>query len=667
SVLKNVVVNFPRAEGYSINSHLESANKGNDTYYDTYAYGSGALGGQNAPISTSATYENVLVSSAMPVNFYSNAPAKLANVTSVTYGENETELFYDFGQFTGLTVQQAVSLETSAEDFDITKQKNRVLTGVRRYDDLTAMAADSEYANKLIATGLFKVVSGQLLWHSQTATIVVDSAVDFDAAEGVLKTSVLDGQTIISATANGSEVAYTEGKFVGVPELNNLSNTQNFSMVIKTEDAIYNFSNVAYWGSVIENQAELKAALDYDYSTSNKNNLGFYKLANNIDIDKTTWTAIDYSDLKASTTWNGLSCGAGFAGIFDGCGYTIDFNGTGAGEFGIFGAIATGGGVGIKQPATVKNLAIIEYSQNWKPVLAQFGTNHTYNKGALIENLYVTWLRTAVQAGLIYEPSNAGTIIRNVMVNIENNVSYGKDVAEGGYENMSLGYYGGTLYSSLRRASTNVANITESFVSLGKGALVKNASSIATTSYEKWFKTTGSAAPYTHNLKNAGWADANGGGTYNPELYFGYASNMEYGDTTINRGMKAGFATIAANYTTSAAIAGYYCAECGEVFSLEAGNCTTCSVALTQSANLWREAISYKWEFTKCSTVNNDAASTTGEMVFANTYKFASTADMKAAYNANNALFASFVGDAGNGLWAVNGGALTWVGNTTAA
>ena len=667
SVLKNVVVNFPRAEGYSINSHLESANKGNDTYYDTYAYGSGALGGQNSPISTFATYENVLISSAMPVNFYSNAPAKLANVTSVTYGENETELFYDFGQFTGLTVQQAVSLETSAEDFDITKQKIRVLTGVRRYDDLTAMAADSEYVNKLIATGLFKIQDGKVVWHSKKIETTIADAVEFDATEGVLKATALEGKNILSANVNGNTVEYVDGKFVGVPELNNLNSAdQLFKMSVETDDTIFTFTNVTYWASIINDQAELKSALDYNYSSSNKNNFAFLKLGNNIDIDKDTWSAIDYSDIKAVGQFNGIQCSTGFAGVFDGCGYTINFNGTGAGEYGLFGTLSSGAQVGIKRPATVKNVAIVEYSQNWKPVIAHFGATHSYNKGALIENVYVTWLKTAVQAGLIFEP-NAGTVIRNVMVNVANNTSYGANLDADSYENMSKGYYGGTLYYNLRRAGTALAATTESFVSLGKGALVKNVGAMATTNYEKWFATTGTAAPYTHTLKNGGWAAATGGVVSNPELYFGYASNLEYGDTTINRGMKAGFATIAANYANGAAIAGYYCAECGEVFSLEAGNCTTCSVALTQSANLWREAISYKWEFTKCSEVNNAGASTTGEMVFANTYKYNDATEMATAYNADNTLFASFVGDAGNGLWAVNEGVLTWVGNTTAA
>ena len=45
-------------------------------------------------------------------------------------------------------------------------------------------------------------------------------------------------------------------------------------------------------------------------------------------------------------------------------------------------------------------------------------------------------------------------------------------------------------------------------------------------------------------------------------------------------------------------------------------------------------------------------------MVFANTYKYDNAAEMKASGND----FASFVGEAGNKMWAVNDGVLTWVG-----
>ena len=122
--------------------------------------------------------------------------------------------------------------------------------------------------------------------------------------------------------------------------------------------------------------------------------------------------------------------------------------------------------------------------------------------------------------------------------------------------------------------------------------------------------------------------------------------------------MKAGFAEIAKNYANGAAIAGYYCATCGETFALEEGTCAKCEVALTASANLWREAIAYNWAYTKLSEVVNANAASTGEVVLAGAYKYNSTAEMKASGND----FASFVGEAGNKMWAVNDGVLTWVG-----
>jgi hypothetical protein len=132
--------------------------------------------------------------------------------------------------------------------------------------------------------------------------------------------------------------------------------------------------------------------------------------------------------------------------------------------------------------------------------------------------------------------------------------------------------------------------------------------------------------------------------------------------------MKPGFAAIANSYKGSidkqnvfiTAIPGYYCATCGEVFSLEAGNCDKCEgeVALTESANLWSEPMCFYWSKTKISDVVNANIATTGEMVFTGAYKYNTTAEMKASGND----FASFVGEAGNKMWAVNDGVLTWVG-----
>ena len=663
TVLKNVVVNYPKAD-YTIESHLDSAKKPAGGYYDTYAYGYGALSGHSSPMARYAKYENVFVASPMPINLYKAAGSGYAGITSVTYAENETDLRVLFDYEEGTTIAEAIEAEKEIIEQN---KKTYQVAGVRRYDDLALMAQDTEYVQTLIDTGLFKIAEGKLLWHSQKIAVEVTEAVDFDAAEGKLVTSVLDGQNIVSANVNGAEVQYVDGKLVGVPELNNLNSLdQRFVITVETDEKAYTFTNVTYWASIINDQNELKAALDYDYSVDNKNNFAFLKLGNPIDIDKATWTEIDYTDLKnaarstqkpdtPASGWNGVAVTTGFAGVFDGCGYAINFNATGVSGFGIFGALATGAQVGIKRPATIKNVAFLEYSKNWSPVIAQYGTTHTYNKGVLIENVYVTWLKSAVQAGLIYEP-NAGNVIRNVMVNVENNVEFGRPVAEGKLENMSAGYYGGTLYSNLRRAGY-ILNLTDNFVSLGKGELAKQSNGIATTQYEKWFKTTGDATNgYVHTVKNGGWS----GNTFNPELYLAYASNQEYGDTTINKGMKDEFAAIASKYANGATIAGYYCATCGETFSLTAGNCDKCEgeVALTESANLWREAISYNWAYTKLSEVNNANASSTGEVVLAGAYKYDTTAEMKASGNT----FASFVGEAGNKMWAVNDGVLTWVG-----
>ncbi len=696
AVLKNVVVDYPMTN-YSISGHLESAyNASKDNYYATYAYGYGAFGSGNSPMNKNVNYENVFIVSPMPVNLYKGTGG-YSTIQNMVYAENETELKVLTYNYTvkvdgvntpktltyqlGTTVADAIAAETETGDAHTFQ-----VAGIRRYDNAAAMGADTDYVQKLVETGLFKVVDGQVMWHSLKPVVEITEATDFDAAEGKLLSTVLADKEILSAKVNGEELAVENGKIVGVPELNNLtSETQNFVISIETEETVYNFTNAIYWASVINDQAELVAALDYDYSADNKNNFGFYKLGNGVNIDAndcaikvynangalTSGKLIDYSDMKDAGTWNGVSAVVGFAGIFDGAGYTIDFNKTIGSDFGLFGAFGTGAQVGIKQPVTVKNLAIIDIGGvNWKPILAQFGAIHTYNKGVLLENLYITWEKDSIMAGLIYEPVGKGNVINNVVVDIENNRQYGAVAA--GYANKAVygeaisdktllanGYYGGTLFYNLRRGDKGIETTVTNFISLGKGGL-----GYTNNNFKTFYKSTANGdGTYAHVLKNGGWS----GTACNPEAYYLYAGNQEYGDQARMTGMKAGFAEIAKNYANGTKIEGYYCAACGQVFALEEGNCTTCvveetPVALTKSADLWNEAISYTWKTTKISEVNNANVGTTGEVVVAGASKYDSTSEMKAAYEVNNEIFASFTGETGNGLWKVVEGKLTWVG-----
>ncbi len=701
SVLRNVVINYPKADDYTIESHLESAKKPDGTsYYDTYAYGYGAMSGHTSPINRGAKYENVFVVSPMPINLYKKANSGYAGITSVTYAENETDLRVLFDYAEGTTIAEAIEAEKSlASNYKKTYQ----IKGVRRYDTMELAGQDTSYVKALLDTGLFKVSNGQLSWHSQIITLdeIVTENVDYDASTGELFTTALAGEKIVKVTVDNQELTVANGGVIdngdgtyylraktsandplaGINFRNNLNTADNsFSMVVETENGTFTFNKVHYYTMIINSAGELKNALDYDYSPSNLNNFGLFKLGNDIEISE-GWTPIDYTDLAkklindAGTTvsqWNGVACNAGFGGVFDGAGYTIDFNGHSAGNYGIFGSLSTGAQVGISQPTTIKNLAIINYgnngssSYNFKPIIAQYGAQHTYNKGALLENIYVTWSVNSVLAGLIYEPNSKGTIINNVLVDIEDNEQYGsrysnyasKEVFGNDISDKTLtpnGYYGGTLYYSLRRGTTGIDQTVTNFISLGRGGLGKTYTTA--TKYNTYFKSTANGdGTYNHVLKNGGWS----GTAMSPESYYTYAGNQEYGDQVIMTGMKAGFASIAKNYANASAIKGYYCATCGQQFSLADGSCSTCGVALTYSADLWKEAICYTWKSTKLSEVNNANCATTGEVVVAGASKYDSTAEMKEAYAKNNAIFDSFIGDSGNGLWQVVDGKLVW-------
>ncbi|MBO7214175.1 MAG: hypothetical protein J6V66_01615 [Clostridia bacterium] len=678
AIIKNYVVNYPRPEGYDLATDINTQAAQTGAYAkQLYAYGYGSLvggGGGNAPSIDSATFENVLVVSPMPL-YVSRENGDMSVTKAIYYGANETKLFYDHeGQLAG-TVQDMVAAGEG---------RVKVLDFARRYNTFVEAAADTEFAKIFTDTGLFKIANGELLWHSAEVVEEISTAVDFDAAEGKLLTSVLDSIDVVSATVNGVEVEYADGKFTGVPAMDNLNNeSQKFEFVIKTADLTYNFTNVTYWTSVINNAAELKAALDINYNET-PINYGFYKLGNEIKATSEEPIAFDY---VGASQIKDVNSAVGFNGIFDGAGYAIDFNKTwlsaSAKTNGLFGNFNHGGAVVPKQQITVKNLAIKNAKGGGVPSLTLFGRftkNHGYGPAVLFENIYVYGMND-VPAGLIFNPGY-NTAFNNILVDVTKTTefgggyvtdAYGKNVVANQTLVLNGGYYGGILFNTLRYGTNTLANNVTNFVSIGKAPLVKQYT--YGNAYYMWFTSTANGdGTYAHDLRVTGWNYGDkdyiavGGG----EVYMGYASgNRAKADVAMITGMKAGFAEIAKNYTTvektsgQAALKGYYCANCGEVFSLEAGNCTTCvvdetPVALTEVADLWRDPICYTWEARDLTTfTNGESTKNQGEMKFDGAYKYDTLAEMKASNNK----FESFVGEAGNGLWAVTAeGELTWVG-----
>ena len=263
------------------------------------------------------------------------------------------------------------------------------------------------------------------------------------------------------------------------------------------------------------------------------------------------------------------------------------------------------------------------------------------------------------------------------MVNISNNLQYGTryaNTAEYGNDitNKTLpgdAYYGATLFYTLRRGSTALSQVAESFVSYGAGGLGKTYS-FGKNHYRIFDSSTNEDGTYSFTMRKSGWSyNSSEVIPSNPEVYICYAGNQTYGDQPIIAGLKPSFYEVAKHSplpvyvnasTTNNKLAGYYCATCGDCFALEAGNCTKCEgeVALTASDNLWVLPQAYTWKVRTLSEVDNSTTQRDGEMVFANTYKYDNAAEMKASGND----FASFVGESGNKMWAVNDGVLTWVG-----
>ena len=530
--------------------------------------------------------------------------------------------------------------------------------------------------------------------------IIVTDPIDYNAKTQRLESSFFGEATIDSVTVNDVEMTEGNGglvhdiengyyKLAGMPLVDNRKSTpsQIITITVQSGEFTYVLNNVTYWTSIIRNQGELKEALDITYSTTEvTNNYGLFKLGGNIVVDTATWTNWSFANITTRVpnsdstydSWNGLTT-RGFAGVFDGFGYSVDFNSKGAGSHGLFASLSNTL-VELKNQITVKDVAFLEYQANWCPVISRFTKYHNSDQSGnvLLENVYVTWGEQAVQDGLIYEPQPFITL-RNVMVNVSNNKQFGTKFASTSYHGSELAeytlpldsYYGGTLFYSLRRGSTSLSNVAESFVSYGGGSLGKTWS-IGNDYFSAFSSTANEDNTNTFNIKMTGWSYTSSE-VISPEIYFSYASNKTYADLPAIAGLKPEFYEIAKNYplpvrvnnsTINNKLAGFYCATCGNTFSLVEDDCDNCStvetpVALTETDNLWKQPQVFVWAKRVLADVDNSTTQRNGEMVFANTYKFNNATEMKNTdYD-----FASFLGEQGNDLWAVNDGILTWVGN----
>ncbi|MBQ3235376.1 MAG: hypothetical protein IJA97_04375, partial [Clostridia bacterium] len=529
---------------------------------------------------------------------------------------------------------------------------------------------------------------------TERTTETITTAVDFDGYEGVILSSAIDNSGVVNAVVtygeedpfilnkeNGGILA--DGKIrvktakldavAGFPYITKREFVESpvINVVLGTNKKIYTFTNVVFWTSIIEDATELKAALDMDYAVATHNH-GFYKLANNIDATGMTFVYNKFTTAVANQNSN-----AGFMGLFDGCGYTIS-NYT-VGQYGLFGAFLYNASSSAVGGPVIKDVAFTNVSattgisnQGVYSLLGRYTPDHNYwpTCHLKVSNLYVSFKDDSHVNGLF--GFNGYSHLNNIVIDTEGNTvapgsvlagdEYGAAVS-GKAITFNHNQYtdGSALFQNTRfmnpeRASTNYI---DNVITLG-----------ATPVVYQW----GYGTNYYNNWKyeNNTWVKFNTG-TLNPyltiETYMGYAGNQEKGDIPVMTGMKDGFKAICG--TNTDALKGYVCTTCGETFSLEAGECAKCSVALTEFANLWTTPWSFTWELTDIATWENlyeNSVYKTGIYVFKGVSKYNTTNAMKSAYTADNTIFSSFTGEAGNNMWSVSAdGVLSWKGTTAQA
>ena len=414
----NVVINAPTAEGYS------NANYGK--YVADEDYGISPFI-RNITSADSSKLNNVYLISKKAVAFKKTYYPGDGNPSYIVYGENESEILYSYSEFAGIenpTVQN--TLETG---------KTVVVENIRRYDNMDKLALDTDATHlanlkEMVATGMWKVEGGNLIWH-QTIVPVTLKGVDYDASSGELKTTALNGEIIATVIVNGQEFTKENGglitnafdEIVGIRAKASASDTgvgitfvdvnsnQNLSFsefAITTESGkVFYIENLIYWNIVAKDQDDVLEAFDIAYweegdsRLADKVNDYYITLANDIDMTDTT--------VKNATE-------STYKGIFDGRGHslenvTVDVGATNYGVGGFFGGT-------ISSNAVVKNVAFINLSSVSSNVPMQVvygGLFGAYEANGTFENLYIDMNVNISKQGLFRQPGSAK--FTNVVIN----------------------------------------------------------------------------------------------------------------------------------------------------------------------------------------------------------------------------------------------------------
>ena len=194
-----------------------------DTYMSDNIAVSGISSISRLTASANSKFENVQIISRRPVtyncsnsNYDVTYKASEDGVTPATvsdwgarfiYGENETDLWYDFEYFYRAiddVETPGLGIEAGKANVEntVASGKTAVYEGVRRYNTREDFLADTNNATnraKLVATGMWKEDGDSIVWAnnatlSKPCTYV--NEVDYDASTGIMYTTVFNGEKI---------------------------------------------------------------------------------------------------------------------------------------------------------------------------------------------------------------------------------------------------------------------------------------------------------------------------------------------------------------------------------------------------------------------------------------------------------------------------------------
>ncbi len=535
--------------------------------------------------------------------------------------------------------------------------------------------------------------------------------------EGVDSFVGIRGKISSSDTLPG--VAYT----VKVKGTANAEKTISYKdFYIETEDLIYKVNGIKYWTSVIETPDDLKFALNRDYGynsgkssrvsekgviyTVNSSrergyNIGFYRLHNNLDM-LVDGAYVNWSFATTATqseTYNG-----GFAGYFDGFGYSIK-NYKVENLYGLFGKLASTYSAPAQADSVngpmIKNFALIDVITNTAYPALSYGPDKneaTATRFPTVSNVYVKYSDDVEGvAGIIRNPSKNALKLNNVFVEYNGSVGmykvagenkeingynlYNQDRMPEGfdeepyfldlYPTSKQNHFGGVLFGALELVTTTPSNITN--------VVVKSQLPIAhfTRSDHPGYQIVYAKANATsviikENRYLGGGLTSETNSGYTFAHTFGYASNETKGRILTVIGVNPGITSdLAGGKTlgTYSSQAGSYCPECG-LASLTDSKGKACTrtpectgIMITTSTwyqDLWSSPAAYVWtvhDLTNSADYKTIYSAGNGVIKFSGVKKYNNEEHMKQD-TANNS-FSSF---ASSPYWSVDGGVITWVG-----